>query len=58
MVIAPLLAGYLYEIYYTGPYIVSAFLLFLGVYFALMLKRKKYSFKRYKDKRCNLYKAN
>jgi MFS family permease len=41
MVIAPLLAGYLYEIYYSGPYIVSAILLFLGVYFALLFKSRE-----------------
>ena len=41
MVIAPLLAGYLYEIYYSGPYIVSALLLFLGVYFALLFRRRE-----------------
>jgi DHA1 family tetracycline resistance protein-like MFS transporter len=41
MVIAPLLAGYLYEINYSCPYIVSAILLLLGVYFALMFKRRR-----------------
>jgi MFS family permease len=41
MVIAPLLAGYLYEIYYSGPYIVSALLLFLGVYFALLFRYRE-----------------
>jgi hypothetical protein len=41
MVIAPLLAGYLYEIYYSGPYIVSAILLFLGVYFALLFRHRE-----------------
>jgi predicted MFS family arabinose efflux permease len=40
MVIAPLLAGYLYEIYYSGPYIVSALLLFLSVYLALLFRRR------------------
>jgi DHA1 family tetracycline resistance protein-like MFS transporter len=41
MVIAPLLAGYLYEIHYSGPYVVSAVLLLLGVYFALMFKHRR-----------------
>jgi len=41
MVIAPLLAGILYEMYYSGPYILSAVLLFLGVYFALSFKKKR-----------------
>jgi MFS family permease len=41
MVIAPILSGYLYEIHHSGPYILSSALLFLGVYFAWMFKRRR-----------------
>jgi MFS transporter, DHA1 family, tetracycline resistance protein len=33
MVIAPILSGYLYEVHHSTPYILSALLLLLGVYF-------------------------
>lgn len=36
MVVAPILSGYIYEIYHSGPYIVSAALLMIGLYFALV----------------------
>jgi hypothetical protein len=41
MVIAPILSGFLYEIHHSGPYILSAVLLMLGVYFALMFKQRR-----------------
>jgi MFS transporter, DHA1 family, tetracycline resistance protein len=41
MVIAPILSGYLYEIHHSGPYILSSLLLMLGVYFALMFKKRR-----------------
>jgi DHA1 family tetracycline resistance protein-like MFS transporter len=41
MVIAPILSGFLYEIHHSGPYILSAALLMLGVYFALMFKKRR-----------------
>jgi len=41
MVIAPILAGLMYEIHYSAPYILSAVLLILGIYFALMFKRRR-----------------
>ena len=41
MVIAPLLAGYLYEIHPTGPYIISTILLIVGIYFTLRFKERK-----------------
>jgi len=41
MVIAPVLSGYLYEIRFSLPYILSSFFLLLGVYFALMFKRRR-----------------
>ncbi|MCX6122963.1 MAG: MFS transporter [Ignavibacteriales bacterium] len=41
MVIAPILSGFLYEIHHSGPYILSAVLLMLGVYFALMFKKRR-----------------
>jgi multidrug resistance protein len=40
MVAAPILSGYLYEFDHALPYIVSAMLLFLGVYFAMRFQRK------------------
>ena len=43
MVIAPILSGYLYEFHHSGPYIMSSALLFLGVYFAWMFKRRSKS---------------
>jgi predicted MFS family arabinose efflux permease len=41
MVIAPLLAGYVYEIHPAGPYIISTVLLVAGIYFAFMFKRRE-----------------
>jgi MFS family permease len=41
MVIAPIISGYLYEIYHSGPYVLSAVLLMLGVYFAFMFKQRR-----------------
>jgi MFS transporter, DHA1 family, tetracycline resistance protein len=41
MVVAPILSGYLYEFYHSGPYILSSLLLILGVYFALMFKKQR-----------------
>jgi multidrug resistance protein len=41
MVIAPLIAGYLYQLYYSGPYILSATLLLLGIYFVWSVKQRK-----------------
>lgn len=40
MVVAPILSGFLYEMNRASPYIVSALLLFLGVYFAARFQRK------------------
>jgi len=41
MVMAPLLAGYLYEFYPSAPYIVSGVLLLVGLYFALHFKKEQ-----------------
>ena len=41
MVIAPVLSGYVYEIHHSGPYILSSLLLLLGVYFALLFKKRR-----------------
>jgi DHA1 family tetracycline resistance protein-like MFS transporter len=41
MVIAPVISGYMYEIYHASPYIISSVLLFAGVYFAGVFKRRK-----------------
>jgi len=43
MVIAPLLAGWVYEIYYSGPYIISSVLLLTGIYFTWKFKRYRES---------------
>jgi multidrug resistance protein len=40
MVVAPILSGFLYELNRASPYIVSALLLFIGVYFAVRFQRK------------------
>jgi multidrug resistance protein len=39
MVAAPILSGFLYEINHTFPYLLSAFLLLLGIYFAVRFKK-------------------
>lgn len=39
MVVAPILSGYIYEMYHSGPYIISAALLMIGLYFALVHRK-------------------
>ena len=41
MVIAPIISGYLYEIYHSAPYVLSSVLLLLGVYFAFAFKKRR-----------------
>jgi MFS transporter, DHA1 family, tetracycline resistance protein len=41
MVMAPVLSGYIYEIHHSGPYVLSSLLLLLGVYFALLFKKRR-----------------
>ncbi len=41
MVIAPVISGYVYEKHHASPYIISSILLFAGVYFAVVFKRRK-----------------
>ena len=41
MVMAPVHSGYIYEIHHSGPYVLSSLLLLLGVYFALLFKKRR-----------------